>query len=124
MAVWLAVLDLGLMIYEFVLWDQLEGPLVEPLRVSFAAAIVGFLLFFGGALVRLIRGEGVVLRQQRDRQRFAPEPEARRAPRACATCGKTEDEEDADLRVCTCQEVCGGKPTTYCLAHARSHTLH
>ncbi len=123
-AKWLAVLDLGLILWQFVLHDRLEGPLIEPLRVSAAAAGVGFLLFFGGDIVRLVRGQAVVLRQQSDRRRFAPEPQESRPVRTCSICGKSEDEDDADLRVCTCAEVCGGKPTVYCLPHARSHNKH
>ena len=123
-AKWLAVLDLGLIVYQFVLHDRLEGPLLEPLRLSAAAAAIGFLLFFGGDTWRLVRGQGVILRQQSDRRRFAPEPEDRRVARVCAICGKSEDDDDTDLRVCTCAEVCGGKPTSYCLQHARSHNKH
>lgn len=122
-AKWLALLEFGLILHSFVFWDRLAGPVVEPLRVSFAAAFVGFLVFFTGDLVRIARGQARVIRQHDERRRFAPDPVEARPTRACVQCGKTDDD-DADLRVCTCQEFCGGKPTVYCLEHARSHNKH
>ncbi|MBK7394893.1 MAG: hypothetical protein IPJ34_00980 [Myxococcales bacterium] len=121
-AKWLALLDFGLMIYMYVLYDKLDGPVLDPLRVSFGATMIGFLLFFGGHLVGLLRGQAVVLRQQTERSRFAPEPE--RKVRSCVQCGKSDEDPDVDLRVCNCQEFCGGKATVYCLEHARSHNKH
>jgi hypothetical protein len=55
---------------------------------------------------------------------FEKEERDERPKRACKICGKSDDDEGADLRVCTCQEVCGGKATVYCLEHARSHNKH
>jgi hypothetical protein len=57
--------------------------------------------------------------QRRAEQRAEPIATAK-TKRQCVLCGLTDDE-GADLRVCTCAEVCEGKPTVYCLAHARSH---
>ncbi len=89
-------------------------------RVSVLVALANYLIFFAKDLLDLVRGAARVERQRARRAAFERD-EDERPKRACNLCGLTDDDPDADLRVCTCQEVCGGKPTVYCLKHARSH---
>jgi len=109
---------LGLISGAFLGYAVVTGSMAA--RIAIAAAIVNYLLFFGKRLIELARGVKTMAKQQPKRAQFAREPE-RRAPRTCVTCGLSDDDEGADLRVCNCQEVCQGKATVYCLAHARSH---
>ena len=92
-------------------------------RFAVAAALANYFVFFGPHLYRIVRGYGTQVKQANRRADTFEKPEARdsRPKRACKICGKSDDDEGADLRVCTCQEVCGGKATVYCLEHARSH---
>jgi hypothetical protein len=115
---WLGLLSGGLLAYA-----AFKGTNTE--RLAVAVAVANYLLFFGGHLYRYARGLGSVAGRAKKRAEFQPDPAVRdvslRPARKCALCDKTDDDEGADLRVCTCQEVCGGKPTVYCLDHARSH---
>lgn len=113
---WLALLDAAYLGYLVIFGTNAT-------RFAVAAALVNYFLFFGPHLVGLARGYGVQAKQANRRADLYEPKEERdsRPKRACKICGKTDDDEGADLRVCTCQEVCGGKPTVYCLAHARSH---
>lgn len=95
-------------------------------RLGIAVALANYFLFFGPTLYRLARDAGKVAKQQRRHaemygDRDEEEEEEARPTRACKICGLTDKDPGADLRVCTCQEVCGGKATVYCLPHARSH---
>lgn len=113
---WLALLDAG-----YLGWMAWKGPL--PVRATIAAAVAVYLLFFYANLARIARGGATMAAaaQRRAERRAEPIEAAARPKRQCVTCGLTDDDEGADLRVCTCAEVCEGKPTVYCLAHARSH---
>ena len=112
---WLGLLTGGLLV-----WRVIDGDLAQ--RVAIAVAVGNYLLFFGGHLVGVLRGSARVAQAARRRAEFLPtERVTGRPKRACVLCGKSDDDPDADLRVCTCAEVCKGKPTVYCLEHARSH---
>ena len=117
-AKWLGLLSAGFLAYA-----AFSGS--NAVRVAIAVAMGNYLLFFGGTLYRYVREMGTVAGRAKKRAEFAPEPAARtsslRPARKCALCDRTDDDDGADLRVCTCQDVCGGKPTVYCLEHARSH---
>jgi hypothetical protein len=111
---------LGLFTGGMLVWRAWSGD--TPERIAIAVAVANYLLFFGGHLVGLLRGSARVAQQAKRRAEFLPtERITGRPKRACALCGKTDEDPDADLRVCTCAEVCKGKPTVYCLEHARSH---
>lgn len=93
-------------------------------RVAIGLALVNYFVFFGPTLLQLARGTGQVAAAERRRaamRQAREEEEDERPARKCKICGLTDADRDADLRVCTCQEVCGGKATVYCLPHARSH---
>jgi hypothetical protein len=115
---WLGLLSGGMLAYA-----AFKGTNTE--RLAIAVAMANYLIFFGGHLYRHAREMGSVAGRAKKRAEFQPDPAVRptssRPARKCALCDRTDDEEGADLRVCTCQEVCGGKPTVYCLEHARSH---
>jgi hypothetical protein len=111
---WAALLTAG-----YLGWLAWQGPL--PVRATVGAAAGVYLLFFYANLARVARGGATMAAaaQRRAEQRAEPIATAK-TKRQCVLCGLTDDE-GADLRVCTCAEVCEGKPTVYCLAHARSH---
>lgn len=113
---WIALIDAA-----YLGWMAWSGPL--PVRATVGAAAAVYLLFFYASLARVLRGGATMAAaaQRRAELRADPEPVRARPRRQCVTCGLTDDDEGADLRVCTCAEVCHGKPTVYCLAHARSH---
>lgn len=114
---WIALLDAG-----YLAWMAWKGGL--PLRATIGAAVAVYLFFFYAALARVARGGAAMAQaaQRRAELRAEPSPAVEARPRRqCAICGLTDADEGADLRVCTCHEVCQGKPTVYCLAHARSH---
>jgi membrane associated rhomboid family serine protease len=116
---WLALLTLGLLGYSFI-----SQPL--GVKAAIAVALGNYLLFFTGHLVRLARGKQLELRQASRRASFRPQPLDRdeaqgtsaSSAKVCAICGARQDE-DADIRVCTC-EKCGGR-RELCLEHARNH---
>jgi membrane associated rhomboid family serine protease len=136
---WLGLLTAGLVGFYVFVGDV-------GVKAAIAVALVNYLLFFGGHLVRLARGQRLQVRQAVRRAQFrrssAPPPRSgeddrddddeRRAPkrdvlslrpqaaggRLCAICGARQDD-GADIRVCTC-EKCGG-PRELCLEHARNH---
>lgn len=104
----------------FLLYAAYRGTTAQ--RMGIGVALGNYLLFFGPTLVRLARDAGKVRKQQRRRaEMYDDEDREERPVRACKICGLTDKDPGADLRVCTCQEVCGGKATVYCLPHARSH---
>lgn len=84
-------------------------------------AVGNYLLFFLPTLAGLLRGglrRSSRVRAKRDFDRRADSPVA--AVRRCTLCGVTSEDPSVEFRVCTC-EKCGGKPTEFCLAHARAH---
>ena len=110
---WLALIAAAGIGFKF-----LEGDL--SVKGAILVAFLNYLLFFGGHLAGLVRGKRIEVRQAARRREFEPEPErkAASATRACAICGKTQ-EDGADIRVCSCA-TCGG-PRELCLEHARNH---
>jgi len=109
---WLALLTLGLVGYYFFMGGI-------GVKAAIAVAFTNYLLFFGGHLLALARGQQLQMRQAARRTSFRPPPVEREAPsRVCAICGARQ-EDGADIRVCSC-EKCGG-PRNLCLEHARNH---
>jgi membrane associated rhomboid family serine protease len=127
---WLGLLTLAFVGFQFVVGDL-------GVKTAIAVALGNYLLFFGGHLVRLARGQQVQMRQaarrtalrrddpgsQRERERVRDaEPDDARATkvagRTCAMCGARQDD-GADIRVCTCEKC--GAPRELCLEHARNH---
>jgi hypothetical protein len=109
---------LGFLTAAILGWQAIAGGMV--VRVAIGVAVANYLLFFGTHLWRHLVDAGSVAGRAKRRAEFLPET-SDRPVRQCAICGKSDRDSGADLRVCTCQEVCGGKPTVYCLEHARSH---
>lgn len=85
-------------------------------KVAVLVAVANYLLFFQGTIRDKFRQGARRARTAAQRGRLDPPP-AR--VRRCATCGKSDDQPDVDIRVCACERC--GKPTEYCLEHARSH---
>jgi hypothetical protein len=87
-------------------------------RASIIAALVNYILFFGGHWRQVWRQRGIAVRQKARREQFRSN-----APvfgqRVCAICGAREAD-GTDIRVCSCGK-CGGQPRSLCLAHARNH---
>lgn len=113
-AKWSALIAAG-----FLAWQAYNGGPGD--WIAMGLALGNYLLFFTPTLIDLAKGAGRVAAAERRRAALrAADDEDERPVRKCKICGAT-DADDADLRVCTCQEVCGGKATVYCLPHARSH---
>jgi hypothetical protein len=115
---WLGLLDAAFLVYAFITGGA-------PSRAAIAMAFLNYSLFFGAHLVDLLRGKArqVGRRSQSARLEQFRELSGRpaRKVRVCAKCGKSEaDDPHLEFRVCDC-EKCGGKPTDYCLEHARAH---
>ena len=87
-------------------------------RAPVIAALVNYVLFFGGHWQNVGRQRGVAVRQKARREQLRSN-----APvfgqRICAICGAREAD-GADIRVCSCDK-CGGQPRALCLEHARNH---
>lgn len=113
-AKWSALIAAG-----FLAWGAWNGGMGD--RIAMALALGNYFLFFTPTLIDLARGAGRVAAAERRRSAMRDDSRDERPVRKCKICGLTDEDEGADLRVCTCQEVCGGKPTVYCLPHARSH---
>lgn len=93
-----------------------------PTRGAILAGVANYLLFFAGHFADLARGRKLLVQQAARRSGFSvpPKAQAPKKGRVCAICGASEGEDDADIRVCSC-EKCGGKPRNLCLPHARNH---
>jgi membrane associated rhomboid family serine protease len=109
-AKWLAIADAAYMLYALVVGDIAQ-------KAGIVAAMSGYLLFFTGTLIDILRRRNLQVRQAARRASSGP-PAQVVAPRVCAICGASQ-EDGADIRVCTC-EKCGG-PRSLCLEHARNH---
>jgi hypothetical protein len=87
-------------------------------RASIVAAMVNYLVFFGGHWWDAWKSRNLQVRQKARRASFQTS-----APvfgqRVCAICGASEAD-GADIRVCSC-EKCGGQLRALCLEHARNH---
>ncbi|MBX3225716.1 MAG: rhomboid family intramembrane serine protease [Labilithrix sp.] len=104
-------------------WFVIDGD--NGTRAAIVVAFANYLLFFGGHLLALARGQQLQMKQAARRASFRrpardddDDRGAKSDSRACAICGKRQDE-GADIRVCSC-EKCGG-PRELCLEHARDH---
>jgi hypothetical protein len=108
---WLALLDAIGLLY-------LVGTLPGLQRLMPLVAVGNYLLFFTPTLAGLLRGFARRGARTGAGQRFraaAPGKHVRR----CATCGVTDEDPSVDIRVCSCAKC--GKPTEFCLPHARNH---
>jgi hypothetical protein len=87
-------------------------------RASIIAALVNYVLFFGGHWRQVWLQRRTFVRQKARREQLRSN-----APvfgqRVCAMCGAREAD-GADIRVCSC-EKCGREPRALCLEHARNH---
>ncbi len=122
---WLAMLDGLFLLYAFATGDLSS-------RAAIAMALLNYTLFFAAQLFDLTRGKvrGRKLRpggsktqsQSARLEQFREMSlQPKRRSRICAKCGKSEsDDPKLEFRVCDC-EKCGGKPTDYCLEHAKAH---
>lgn len=109
---WLALLD-GLALLYMV------GTLPGLQKLMPLVAVGNYLLFFTPTLAGLLRG--FVKRGARagTGRRFRDAPTSGRKVRTCSVCGVNEDDPSVDIRVCSCEKC--GKPTEFCLPHARNH---
>ena len=125
---WMAILAAILLGYAFVTGST-------DTRASIAMALLNYLLFFGAQLVDALRGKAraatktsfrgaaasITSSNSRLEQFREMSAHPKRRSRICAKCGRSEAEDPTlDFRVCNC-EKCGGKPTDYCVEHARAH---
>ena len=113
---WLGLLSAAYTIYECVTGNWVT-------RGAIIAATANYLLFFGPHLLGLSRSRNLQTRQAARRVSNAPAPShgSTMAARACAICGKGEND-DADIRVCSCEKcLAAGGPRHLCLEHARNH---
>jgi len=111
-AKWYAVFDALFLSYSFLTGDA-------ALRAAILAALVGYFLFCGPALIALLRGQRIASRQAARRAVMSVKTEPPiTGARVCAICGARE-EDGTDIRICSCVK-CGG-PRALCLAHARDH---
>lgn len=109
---WLALLDVAMLALLVVTangWQRLLPVL----------AVSNYLVFFGPTLVARLRGRAAVAARPAAQSRFAAREEAPRV-RRCTLCGVTDEDRRVEFRVCTCAH-CNGRPTDFCLAHARNH---
>jgi hypothetical protein len=108
---WLGLAAGAYLVYQFVL-----GGLF--IRIAIGAAMVNYLLFFGGHWLDVLRRRNIQVRQSAKREQFkGNEPVF--GKRVCALCGAREAD-GADIRVCSCDK-CGGQARALCLEHARNH---
>ncbi len=109
---WLALLDgLGLLF--------LVGTSPGLQKLMPLVAVGNYLLFFTPTLVGVLRGLARRGARAGSVRRFRDEVPTGRKVRRCATCGVTDEDPSVDIRVCSCEKC--GKPTEYCLPHARNH---
>ncbi len=87
-------------------------------RAAILAALSGYFIFCGPALVALLRGRQLAVRQAARRAAIPPAESVVTGKRICAICGASEAD-GTDIRVCSC-EKCKG-PRNLCLTHARNH---
>lgn len=109
---WLALLDAAGLLY-------FAGTLPGAQKVLPLVAVGNYLLFFTPTLAGLLRG--FVKRGARTSagKAFRTSASPSRGVRRCAVCGVTDEDPKVDIRVCSCDKC--GRPTEYCLPHARNH---
>ena len=112
---WLGLFDAAYLGYRFLGSGGVE-------RASMGAAFAVFLLFCGGSLLAAVTGRQRVAARGKAMSAYRAEAAPVQRARVCAKCGKSDkDDPKLEFRICDCQEKCGGRPTEYCLAHARNH---
>ena len=105
-AKWCAALTLGILSINFITGEA-------PARVSIAAGMANFLLFFGSTIVGRLRKAQRTATDQAIRHR-----ESQRAFHECAMCGRT-DKTNPNLEFRYCSK-CSGNPC-YCEDHIGEH---
>jgi membrane associated rhomboid family serine protease len=110
-AKWYALFDAAFLGYSLVMGE-------DATRAAIVAALTGYFVFCGPALVAILRQRNLAVRQAARRAEVGPAAPAVVTGRVCAMCGASEDD-GADIRVCSCEKC--GKPTHLCLPHARNH---
>lgn len=110
---WLALLDaLGLL--------YLVGTLPGLQRLLPVVSVANYLLFFTPTLAGLLRGFARSGGRVGARRKFSTAGDAAvKSVRRCSVCGVTSEDPSVDIRVCSCAKC--GKPTEFCLPHARNH---
>jgi membrane associated rhomboid family serine protease len=134
---WLGLLAAGLLVFELATGSWAT-------RGAVLAASINYLLFFTGHLYALARSRELRT-PSRSHAGTVTAPASGRAPstgartttqelhhaetsptggqRVCAICGAREDEDDADIRVCSCEKciAASGGQRMLCVLHARAH---
>jgi membrane associated rhomboid family serine protease len=111
---WLALLDALLLCMQI-------GGAEGYAKLIPVLAVGNYFLFFGTHLVALLRGTAFQASRKREQRTFSREVTPPPQARVCAACGITSAQDpDMDFRVCTCSKH-DGKPTTFCIDHARNH---
>lgn len=110
---WLALLDAVFMLVQV-------GSLDGYRKLLPLVAVGNYFLFFGSTLRELAMGYFRTGGRARARQKFRDaEPDLRERERRCAKCGVTDADRSVEFRICTCEKC--GRPTEFCLTHARDH---
>jgi len=109
---WLGIFSALFMGFRFVVSDGTS-------RVAIAAALLNYVVFFGGHWSDVLRDRRVGVRQKAKREQLQQPAAPTLSQRACAICGAREAD-GADIRFCSCAK-CGGQQRMLCLAHARNH---
>jgi hypothetical protein len=112
---WLALVDGAYLLYFI---GQAHG-LAVLLPI---AGVANYLLFFGPALLALLRGFRRQASQASARSKLRAMKTEVSLPkdRRCAICGASNLDPEVELRVCDCAK-CGGVVRDLCLPHARNH---
>jgi membrane associated rhomboid family serine protease len=90
------------------------------MRILPILAVGNYLLFFAETLVDRLRSGVRLTGRAGAKSAFRAAAERPKVVRRCKLCGVTDEDPDVEFRVCMC-EKCGGKPTEFCLEHARNH---
>jgi membrane associated rhomboid family serine protease len=110
-AKWMAIADAAYLTYEAAMGDIAT-------RGAILAALSGYFIFCGPALIAILRNRNLAVRQAARRTAVGPSEPAVSGTRECAICGAKE-EDGADIRVCSCSKC--GSPRNLCVKDARSH---
>ena len=95
------------------------GSLPGLAKILPLVAVGNYLLFFTGTLIDLLRSGARQTGRRQALQRFRDETKVQPEVRTCTLCGVTDQDPAIDFRVCTCAKC--GRPTDFCLEHARAH---
>ncbi len=113
-AKWIALLD-ALTLMAMIGVEQGMAKLLPVIVMS------NYLLFFHRALWNLLKGYGGKAQRARAFQKFSSEAKyvAPTKRRTCSVCGITDEDRNADIRLCACDRC--KSPTEFCLKHAKAH---